>query len=272
MEKITEIELMLPGYELDDPRFLTDECRDYLKGVQVLRMMGASGCNKNFEREWKHRTPPNAPYQNFVENGSGNNIMGNQDNCFDERASNPWLPNSFNQHRSYPWEKAIDICNYLDKDFYANVPVLMDLDYAKELAKLLKQRLKPTLNVYIEIGNELWNFGGAGAFLGFAMSFAAVHNMVIVQGDKTIEGGFNNIEKETGSYGDGTYWTGGMGAYLSARRWPAYRLKQIMDVFASNGWGFAEQGGVGVRVRAVLAGQLAYGWGSGIPNKKWRKS
>lgn len=258
--KITDVQIMRPGYILNDPRLVTDECKDYLKGLQVVRLMGQSGCNRNYEREWKYRTPANAPFQNLVNNGDNNEIRGNLDNCFDERGNNSWLPNSFNQDRSYPWEKAIELCNYLNVDFYANVPVLADLNYMRELAKLLKAKLKPTLNIYIEIGNELWNFGGGGAFHGFAMEFASVHNMVIVQGDKTIEGGINGIVLSAGDYGNGTYWTGGMGNYTAARRWPAYRLKQFMDEFAKE-FGFADKGGVGVRIRAVLAGQLHYGWG-----------
>jgi hypothetical protein len=264
---------MLPGYQFNDPRLLTDECKALLKGVQVLRLMAQSGCNQSFERFWQYRTPANAPYQARVYNSTRNqsidiftdNTPNNDtyDNSpYEARAYNPWLANSFDQQRHYPWEKAIDVCNYLDKDFYANVPVLMDNNYAQELSKLLKQRLKPNLNVYIEIGTELWNFGGGGAFLGFAMSLSAVHQMVAVEGDRTIMGGFNGIEAETGSVGTGKWWGGSeLNAWTAFRRWPSYRLKQYMDIFAQD-WGFAEQGGVGKRVRAVLAGQLAYGWGN----------
>ncbi len=205
--RITDIQFMRPGYELNDPRMVTDECKAYLKGLRVVRLMGESGCNKNFEREWKYRTPANAPFNNYVDNGSGNVINGGLGHtCYDERANNPWLPNSFNQERSYPWEKAIDLCNYLDVDFYANLPVLVDLNYAHELAKLVKARLKPTLNLYVEIGNELWNFGGGGAFLGFAMEFAATYNMVMVQKDPTIVGNVaKGIRMETGSFGMGLF-------------------------------------------------------------------
>ncbi len=255
---IEDVQIMRPGYVLNDPRMVTDECKTYLQGLSVVRLMGLSGCNSSFEREWKYRTPANAPFINFVNNEI--RIQGNKDNCYDERANNPYLINSFYQERSYPWEKAIDLCNYLNVDFYANVPVLADQDYMLQLAKLIKGRLKPTLNLYIEIGNELWNSGGGGAFQGSAMSYAAVHNMVLVKGDKTIEGGFNDITLAAGNYGDGTWWTGGMSNYTAARRWPAYRLKQFMDEFAKE-FGFADQGGVGVRIRAVLAGQLAYGSG-----------
>ncbi|HEX8547195.1 MAG TPA: hypothetical protein VF691_09555, partial [Cytophagaceae bacterium] len=256
----TDIQFMRPGYELNDPRMITDECKDYLKGLQVIRLMGQSGCNKNFEREWKYRTPANAPFENHTANGDGNDLS-NQDSPFSERANNPWLSNSFNQDRSYPWEKAIDLCNYLEVDFYANVPVLADVNYMRELAKVIKARLKPTLNLYIEIGNELWNFGGGGAFLGFGMIYSAAHNMVKVQGDQTIAGNASKgIDVETGSFGNGNWWTGGSNAYTAVRRWPAYRLKQFMDAFAQE-FGFADQGGVGVRIRAVLAGQRAYGFG-----------
>lgn len=260
---IEDIQIMRPGYVLGDARMVTDECKQWLQGLSVIRLMGQSGCNKNFEREWKYRTPANAPFMNYVENGEVNEIINrndnvNQNNCYDERANNPYLTNSFNQTRSYPWEKAIDLCNYLDKDFYINLPVLIDLSYAAELSKLLKLRLKPGLKVYIEIGNELWNFGGGGAFHGFGMSLAATHNMVIIQGDKTIDGGFNDIEKDQSSYGNGVYWTATN--YTALRRWPAYRMKQYMDEFSKD-WGFREQGGVGANIRAVLAGQLAYGSG-----------
>ena len=259
---VEDVQFMRPGYELDDPRMLTDECKAYNKGLQAVRLMGYSGCNSNFEREWKYRTPANSPFIMGVQNGD-NQIRGNVDNCFDERANNPFLPNSFTQARSFPWEKAIDVCNYLETDFYINLPVLADQNYVHELAKLLKSRLKPTLNVYIEIGNELWNFGGGGVFKGFAMSFAAVHKMVIVEGDRTIMGDVSKgirVDDNLGNFGNGTWWTGGMGAYTTARRWPAYRLKQFMDEFAKE-FGFVEQGGVGGRIRAVLAGQIAYGWG-----------
>ncbi|HEX8549258.1 MAG TPA: hypothetical protein VF691_20020, partial [Cytophagaceae bacterium] len=155
--KITDIQFMRPGYELFDPKLVTDEQKDYLRGLEVLRLMGN---NKNFERKWEHRTPKNAPYANVVWNNdeNGNSIyITENDKVYEERASNPWLANSFSQDRSWPWEKAIDLCNYLEKDIYVTVPVLADLNYMHEFAKLVKSRLKPTLNIYIEIGNELWN-------------------------------------------------------------------------------------------------------------------
>ncbi|HEX8546850.1 MAG TPA: hypothetical protein VF691_07800, partial [Cytophagaceae bacterium] len=258
--RISDIQIMRPGYSLNDPKMITDECKSYLKGLQVVRLMGQSGVNSSFEREWINRVPANAPFENGVYNGEENKI--NQDDIYTDRASNPWLSNSLNQGRGFPWEKAIDLCNYLDVDFYANVPVLADLNYMHELAKVMKKRLKPTLNLYIEIGNEIWNFGGGGVFLGAPMLISAVHNMVAVQGDRTIMGNRDKgIVMETGSVGNGKWWGASQAnAYMAMRRWPSYRLKQYMDEFAKE-FGFAEEGGVGVRIRAVLAGQGAYGWG-----------
>ncbi|HEX8548632.1 MAG TPA: hypothetical protein VF691_16840, partial [Cytophagaceae bacterium] len=259
--RVSDIQIMRPGYSLNDPRMVTDECKEYLRGLQVVRLMGLSGANSNMERKWEHRTPTNAPFENNVYNGEDMRIS-EADNPFDERASNPWLSNSFKQGRCYPWEKAIDLCNYLNVDFYANVPVLVDPDYMHELAKLVKARLKPTLNLYIEIGNELWNTGGGGAFLGAPMLASAVYNMVIVDGDRTIMGDpSKGIGLETETVGTGKWWGGNLfKAYGAWRRWPSYRLKQFMDEFAKE-FGFADQGGVGGRIRAVLAGQHAYGVG-----------
>ncbi|HEX8548323.1 MAG TPA: hypothetical protein VF691_15285, partial [Cytophagaceae bacterium] len=250
--RIADIQIMRPGYQLNDPRLVTDECKAYLRGLHVVKFTEQSGCNSSFERQWQYRTPANAPFENYVSNGDLYSIKRRQESCFDVRGSSPWLSNSFNQARSFPWEKAIDLCNYLNVDFYANVPVLADLDYIQELAKLVKLRLDPKLNIYIEIGNDVWRYQYEETYLGNAMLYPAMYDMVKLRGDYTIQGApSKGITYENAVFGDGLWRNDVAGAHTAAKRWTAYRLKQFMDEFAKQ-FGFAEQGGVGARVRGVF--------------------
>ncbi|MBD3241894.1 MAG: hypothetical protein GF331_14995 [Chitinivibrionales bacterium] len=58
------------------------------------------------------------------------------------------------------WEYMIQLSNEAQVDMYINIPFLATDDYVRQLATLLKNSLDPQRVVYIEYGNELWNFGG----------------------------------------------------------------------------------------------------------------
>jgi hypothetical protein len=55
------------------------------------------------------------------------------------------------------WEHVIDIANATGIDPWINVPVSASADYIAQLATLLKNGLNPTLNIYVESSNEVWN-------------------------------------------------------------------------------------------------------------------
>jgi len=57
-----------------------------------------------------------------------------------------------------PYEYMIDLCNATDRDIWLCLPALANVDYIQKLAQLVKSRLKPTLKVYLEWSNEIWNF------------------------------------------------------------------------------------------------------------------
>jgi len=57
------------------------------------------------------------------------------------------------------WEYAITLCNQTGKDIWINIPVAATDDYVKGLARLLRRTLNPSLHIYIEHSNEVWNFG-----------------------------------------------------------------------------------------------------------------
>jgi hypothetical protein len=60
-----------------------------------------------------------------------------------------------NQPVAYEWQ--IDLCNRTDKDCWLNVHHLSTPDDWRQIAQLFKDKLKPTLRLYIEWSNEVWN-------------------------------------------------------------------------------------------------------------------
>ena len=54
-------------------------------------------------------------------------------------------------------EYMIELCNKLGKDAWLHVPHLADDDYVTQFATLLRDELDPSLNIYIEYSNEVWN-------------------------------------------------------------------------------------------------------------------
>ncbi|MDQ3439851.1 MAG: hypothetical protein M3478_05820, partial [Planctomycetota bacterium] len=59
--------------------------------------------------------------------------------------------------RGAPYEHAIELGNRTHKDIWLNVPGGADDDFVRQLATLVKQRLAPGVNCYVEWSNELWN-------------------------------------------------------------------------------------------------------------------
>lgn len=55
------------------------------------------------------------------------------------------------------WEHVIDLANRTQTDAWINVPISASADYVTQLANLLKNTLDPSLNIYVESSNEVWN-------------------------------------------------------------------------------------------------------------------
>lgn len=60
--------------------------------------------------------------------------------------------------KGVPMEVCVDLANKLGKDAWFCVPHLADDNYAREMARLVRDRIDPKLTVYVEYSNELWNF------------------------------------------------------------------------------------------------------------------
>jgi len=55
------------------------------------------------------------------------------------------------------WEYIVDLSNILKKDIWINIHISCDSNYVASLAKYLKQKLDPAINIYIENSNEVWS-------------------------------------------------------------------------------------------------------------------
>ena len=56
------------------------------------------------------------------------------------------------------WEYAIKLANALHKDVWINIPDQADTDYVTQLATLMHSTLDPSLHIYLEYSNEVWNY------------------------------------------------------------------------------------------------------------------
>ncbi len=57
-----------------------------------------------------------------------------------------------------PYEWMIEICNYKQADAWVCVPHLADENYIRQMARLFRDSLDPSLTIYVEYSNEIWNW------------------------------------------------------------------------------------------------------------------
>jgi len=62
--------------------------------------------------------------------------------------------------KGVPYEEIIALANASKKDIWINIPDRATTNYVNSLGQLLKDTLDPTVNVYVEFSNELWNTTG----------------------------------------------------------------------------------------------------------------
>ncbi len=55
-------------------------------------------------------------------------------------------------------EYAIDLANTLKTDAWFCMPHKASDEYIREFAKMVKERLDPSLKSYVEYSNEIWNW------------------------------------------------------------------------------------------------------------------
>jgi len=231
---VEDVRFMRPGFEIDDNTIVHPDYTKLLTPFSTFRFMGYMSTNSygvNIEYDcsgpdtvgWSYRWPKNAPQ-------------------------------SFGAYykRGAAWEYAIDLCNEFDKDMWINIPLIASDDYITQLSKLIKSNLKPKLNVYVEIGNEIWN--SSGGFCCYRQAFRILNEIAsrpanINDPDQDI---LYRLNKATNTWVREALVDAGV---PSVGRWTAKRLKHVVEVFAAP-MGMDQ---INNRIRGVFCGQIGYG-------------
>ncbi len=137
---LTGLRMYRPGYPLNSSKIFTDAFLAALVGVNfsAIRFMNFLASNEREPTypaiiEWSRRKTPHDASQ---------------------------VPLAvLDRNEGAAWEYVIQLANQSHKDAWINIPVAATSDYVHQLAKLLKDSLNPSLNIYVESGNEVWNSG-----------------------------------------------------------------------------------------------------------------
>ena len=134
-----------------------------------------------------------------------------------------------------PYEVIIDLANQSDSDLWAERPVAASDDFMQNLAELAAIELDPAHMLYIELGNELWNY---------AMPYVLGQQYTLEQARQRWPG----VEGMVTDYSDGDE----VNELMMAYSWQGARTAEMGEIFKA---AFGDQAD---RVVVVLAGQ---GWG-----------
>ena len=123
---IRNIRVLMPGYSnipgtdiLLRPGFLTR-----WQGMKAIRFMEFMAVNNSSRQHWQDRVT---------------------------------LDDATWTIKGAPIEIAIEICNRLGASPWFCIPHQADDDYVRRFARLVRKRLNPNLNIYLEYSNETWN-------------------------------------------------------------------------------------------------------------------
>ncbi|MFO0956218.1 MAG: PKD domain-containing protein [Isosphaeraceae bacterium] len=126
-DPIRNLHIIMPGYDPANPPTFSNEFLDRLRPFSTVRFMAWMNANGTSLARWADRTRPDA----FSMTGDS----------------------------GVAYEYMIEVANVLHKDIWVNVPLRADDNFVRQFAAMLRNQLDPSLNVYVEYSNELWNGG-----------------------------------------------------------------------------------------------------------------
>ena len=132
-----------------------------------------------------------------------------------------------------PYEVAIELANQSASDLWLNLPIAADDDYLRNLAQLTLDLLDPERKLYLEYGNELWNWS-------YPYQIGRDHVLAWAQER------WPDVLGEVRPYTDGDPVSETMMIYS----WQGARTTEISDIF-DEVWGDQAD-----RLVVVLAGQV----------------
>ncbi len=122
------------------------ELLDYCKPWHCLRFMDWLATNHSRNVTWSRRQ--NRDF--YTQVGKGRHTLG-QDEDPDPKWDAMWAS-------GIPIDICIQLANAVKRDAWFCVPHLADDNYIEEMATLVRDTLDPSLKVYVEYSNELWNW------------------------------------------------------------------------------------------------------------------
>jgi hypothetical protein len=136
---ITNLKVNRPGYPLSTTKTFTDEFINLCKAANFA-------CYRyyNLQNIWDGE--PTFPATTQWKNRK-TTLDANQQTMKDMNG----------KRDAWCWEYIVELSNLLKKDIWINVHMSCDSVYVTSLAKFLKDKLDPTLNIYIENSNEVWS-------------------------------------------------------------------------------------------------------------------
>jgi hypothetical protein len=208
------LRVLQPGYSPTNTPMYTARYLGFLRSLHPasLRFMDWLATNETTDSNWSERTQP---------------------------VSADWAD------RGVSWEAAIELCNQVGSNLYANVPARASDDYVRQLANLIKSKLRPDLNVYLEQGNEVWatNFVNGPWNMGQALAEVKAAKRAGHESNLNYDHLKVNMAQTSPTAGNAAIW----GLRRTARR-----AKQIGDIFKSVFGGNS----LNTRVRIIVAAQI----------------
>jgi hypothetical protein len=131
---IRELRLIRPGYPRNTTQIFTDDFLAALMPFSVLRFM-----------DFTHTNDSNPPHPARTEWSQRKLTTDATQLSFGAKLDGA------------AWEYVIGLGNASGKDIWINVPVSASDDYVLQLARLMKETLRPGIRIFIEYSNEVWN-------------------------------------------------------------------------------------------------------------------
>ena len=133
---ITDLRVLRPGVARNSPQIMTSHILAALRPFSVVRYMDLLQTNHS------------------ILYGTGDWI-----DWPERRQATDATQSASGQTFGYAWDYVALIGNLSNRDLWINIPAEASDEYIAELARFLRDRVNPDLNLYLEYSNEVWNSG-----------------------------------------------------------------------------------------------------------------
>ena len=129
-DPVRNIRMIAPGYNFDTTQIFRNEFLDRLSPFSTIRFMQWTNTLFNHAQDWSVRRLPTETVQSAWNDPRG----------------------------GIAWEYVAALANEAGKDAWINIPHRADDQYVRELARVMRDHLDPSLRLHVEFSNELWNW------------------------------------------------------------------------------------------------------------------